>query len=158
MNRRQLPTEPASSGGGGGVSRVRSYAVSAMVLLGLDLVWLGVLAPSLYQRTIGPLLRPDPNLIAAALFYVVYLIGVNELVVHPAPQLTRSIRVAARGGLLGFVAYATFDLTALAVLDGWSVLVTVVDIAWGTVLTAAAGGLGHAAAARTAPAPGTPPA
>jgi uncharacterized membrane protein len=158
MDDRQLSTEVARTRGGGDVSRVRSYAVSAMVLLGLDLVWLGVLAPSLYQRTIGPLLRPHPNLIAAALFYVVYLIGVNELVVHSAPKLTRSIRVAARGALLGLVAYATFDLTALAVLDGWSVLVTAVDIAWGTLLTAAAGGIGHAAAARPALAPGTPPA
>lgn len=156
MNEKQLLTEPASSREAGDLSRVRSYAASAMVLLGLDLFWLGVLAPSFYERTIGPLLRPHPNLIAAALFYVVYLIGVNELVVHSAPKLTRSIRVAARGGLLGFVAYATFDLTALAVLDGWSVLVTAVDIAWGTLLTAAAGGIGHAAAARTAP--GTPPA
>jgi uncharacterized membrane protein len=56
--------------------------------------------------------------------------------------------VAARGALLGLVAYSTFDLTALAVLAGWSALVTVVDIAWGTFLTAATAGIAHAWASR----------
>jgi uncharacterized membrane protein len=56
--------------------------------------------------------------------------------------------VAARGALLGVVAYSTFDLTALAVLAGWSVLVTAVDIAWGALLTAATAGIAHAWAAR----------
>jgi uncharacterized membrane protein len=130
------------------MSRVRSYGASAVVLLALDALWLGVLAAPLYERTIGPLLRPQPNLLAAALFYAVYLVGVNELVVHAVPGASRSGRVAARGALLGLVAYSTFDLTALAALSGWSVLLTAVDIAWGTLLTAAAAAAGHAAARR----------
>ena len=64
------------------MSRTRTYAVSAVVMLGLDLLWLGVIAPPLYQRTIGPLLRPQPDLVAAALFYTIYLVGVNELVIR----------------------------------------------------------------------------
>jgi uncharacterized membrane protein len=130
------------------MSRARSYGASAVVLLALDALWLGVLAAPLYERTIGPLLRPQPNLLAAALFYAVYLVGVNELVVHAVPGASRSGRVAARGALLGLVAYSTFDLTALAALSGWSVLLTAVDIAWGTLLTAAAAAAGHAAARR----------
>lgn len=130
------------------MSRVVTYGVSALVMLALDLLWLGVLAPPLYERTIGPLLRPQPNLVAAALFYLVYLVGINELVIHAEGRASSSSRVAARGALLGFVAYSTFDLTALAVLAGWSVLVTAVDIAWGTLLTAAAAGLAHKVAAR----------
>lgn len=130
------------------MSRVRSYGASAVVLLALDALWLGVVAAPLYERTIGPLLRPRPDLLAAALFYAVYLVGVNELVVHAAPGGSRSARVAARGALLGLVAYSTFDLTALATLSGWSVLVTAVDIAWGTLLTAAAAGAAHAALRR----------
>jgi uncharacterized membrane protein len=118
------------------MSRMRTYGVAAVALLALDLLWLGVIAPPLYQRTIGPLLRPQPDLLAAALFYAVYLMGVNELVIHALPATAPLGRVAARGALLGFVAYATFDLTALAVLAGWSPLVTAVDIAWGTLLTA----------------------
>lgn len=130
------------------MSRVRSYGASAAVLLALDALWLGVLAAPLYERTIGPLLRPRPNLLAAALFYAVYLVGVNELVVHAAPRGSRSLRVASRGALLGLVAYSTFSLTALAVLSGWSVLVTITDIAWGTLLTAATAGVAHAVGRR----------
>jgi uncharacterized membrane protein len=135
------------------MSRVLSYAVSGVVMLTLDLLWLGVLAAPLYARTIGPLLRPEPNLAAAALFYAVYLVGVNELVVHSRAAASSSARVAARGALLGLVAYSTFDLTALAVLAGWSPLVSAVDIAWGTLLTAATAGLAHRAAAWARPAP-----
>lgn len=130
------------------MSRMLTYGVSAVVMLTLDLLWLGVLAPPFYERTIGPLLRPQPNLAAAALFYLVYLVGVNELVIHAEKEAARSARVAARGALLGLVAYSTFDLTALAMLAGWSVLVTAVDIAWGTLLTAATAGAAHAVAAR----------
>lgn len=130
------------------VSRVLTYAVSAAVMLALDLLWLGVVAAPLYESTIGPLLRPQPNLVAAALFYAVYLVGVNELVIHAGAEASRTARVAARGALLGFVAYSTFDLTALAVLAGWSVLITAIDIAWGTLLTAATAGIAHAVAAR----------
>jgi uncharacterized membrane protein len=117
-------------------------------MLTLDLLWLGVVAPPLYERALGPLLRPQPNLAAAALFYAVYLVGVNELVIHAGAAAASTARVAARGALLGFVAYSTFDLTALAVLAGWSALVTAVDIAWGTLLTAATAGIAHAWAAR----------
>ena len=88
------------------------------------------------------------DLVAAALFYLVYLVGVNELVIHAEAEASHSARVAVRGALLGLVAYSTFDLTALAVLAGWSVLVTAVDVAWGTLLTAVTAGLAHAVAAR----------
>ena len=118
------------------MSRVRTYVVAAVVMLVLDLIWLGLISPPLYQAAIGPLLRPHPDLAAAALFYAVYRVGVNELVIHSLPPGTRLSRVAARGALFGFVAYSTFDLTALAMLAGWSRLVTVVDLAWGTLLTA----------------------
>ena len=119
------------------MTRLRTYPASAVTLLALDLVWLGVISPPLYQAHIGPLLRPQPDLIAAALFYALYLVGVNEFVVLARPQ-DRIAQVAARGALFGLVAYATFDLTALAMLRGWSPLVTVVDLAWGTLLTAIA--------------------
>jgi uncharacterized membrane protein len=130
------------------MSRAQTYGVSAVVMLTLDLLWLAVVAPPLYDRAIGPLLRPQPNLVAAALFYAVYLVGVNELVVHAGAAAASTARVAARGALLGLVAYSTFDLTALAVLAGWSALVTAVDIAWGTLLTATTAGIAHAWATR----------
>lgn len=132
------------------MNRIRSYVVSAVVMLALDLLWLGVLAPPLYQRTIGPLLRPQPDLLAAALFYAVYLVGVNELVVRGFAPLAPLARVAARGAFFGFVAYATFDLTAQAVLRDWSWVTTAADMAWGTLLTATVAAAGFAAGRRRA--------
>lgn len=128
------------------MDRVRSYAASAAVMLGLDLVWLGIIAPPLYQSQVGQLLRAQPDLVAATLFYALYLVGVNEFVVH-AERGASARRVALRGALFGLVAYATFDLTALALIRGWTVLVTVVDLAWGAALTAVVA----AAAARSLP-------
>ena len=125
------------------MTRVRSYAATAVIMLGLDMLWLGVIAPPLYHRAIGALLRPQPDLLAAALFYAIYVMGVNELVIRTFPPDARVAQVAARGALFGFVAYATFDLTAQAVLAGWSPLVTVVDMTWGTVLTAIVAGAAH---------------
>jgi len=119
------------------MSRVKPFVVAAVTMLALDLLWLGVISPPLYQAHIGPLLRPQPDLVAAVLFYALYLIGVDVFVVHARPGSSVA-QVAARGALFGLVAYATFDLTALAMLRGWSPLVTVVDLAWGTALTATA--------------------
>jgi uncharacterized membrane protein len=130
------------------MNRIRSYVVSAVVMLALDLLWLGVLAPPLYQRTIGPLLRPQPDLLAAALFYAVYLVGVNELVVRAFAPGAPLACVAARGAFFGFVAYATFDLTAQAVLRDWSWVTTAADMAWGTLLTATVAAAGFGAAGR----------
>ena len=130
------------------MSRTRTYPVSAVVMLALDLLWLGVIAPPLYQRTIGPLLRAQPDLLAAALFYAVYLVGVNEFVIRAFPRGTRLAPVAARGAFFGFVAYATFDLTAQAVLKDWSWLAAVADMAWGTLLTATVATVTHAVAGR----------
>jgi uncharacterized membrane protein len=133
------------------VSRIRTYAVSAVVMLALDLLWLGVIAPPLYQRTIGPLLRPQPDLVAAALFYAIYLVGVNEFVIRAFPRGARLAAVAARGAFFGFVAYATFDLTAQAVLAHWSWLAAVADMAWGTLLTATVATVTRAVVGRRAP-------
>jgi uncharacterized membrane protein len=40
------------------------------------------------------------------------------------------------GALFGLVTYATYDLTNLATVKDWPLLVTVVDLVWGTVLAA----------------------
>ena len=122
------------------MSRGRTYPIAALVMLALDLFWLGVVSPPLYQAHIGPLLRPQPDLFAAALFYALYLVGVNEFAIHA--RAGASVRdITLRGALFGLIAYATFDLTALAMLRGWSPLVTVVDMAWGTALTATVSGV-----------------
>lgn len=124
--------------------RLRVYGVAAVVMLAGDLLWLGVVSPPLYQATVGPLLRPQPDVLAAVLFYAIYVMGLCEFVVLAQPPGTARGRVAARGALFGFVAYATFDLTALAMIQGWSALITAIDMAWGTLLTASVATATHA--------------
>lgn len=112
------------------------YGLTAIVFFIIDLFWLGVAAKELYNRHIGGLLRDQVNWVAAILFYVVYIGGIQLFVLVPALQDSSSIlRTALMGGLLGFFAYSTFDLTSLALIRNWPVTVTVVDIIWGTLLT-----------------------
>lgn len=128
---------------------LRTYAISAVTMLALDLLWLGVIAPPLYQREVGPLMRAQPNMAAAALFYAIYLVGVNVFVLQSLPAGATRVDAALRGAAFGFVAYATFDLTALAVLKGWTPFVTAVDMAWGTALTAIVSAAAFSEPART---------
>ena len=115
------------------------------VLLALDFTWLGLATPRLYRPALGPLLAAQADLGAAALFYALYLAGLLVLVVGPA-LAARSGRLAAfRGAVLGAVAYGTYDLTNLATLRGWPVTLTIIDLAWGIVLTAAAATAGYGA-------------
>jgi uncharacterized membrane protein len=142
------------------MDRARSYGVALVTLLALDLVWLGSVAPPLYRATIGPLLRERPDLMAAALFYALYVVGVVEFAVRPQPSGAAAVRVAGRGALLGLFAYGTFDLTAQAVLAGWSPLIVVVDMAWGALITGAVATVTHRltrGADRAAGGPGAPP-
>jgi len=122
---------------------LRQFAVAALVFFACDFVWLGFVAPPLYEATIGPLLRDRPNVAAAVLFYALYIVGILVFAVAPAAPSERFRRVFARGALFGLVAYGTFDLTALAVLEGWSVAITAIDMAWGTLLTGTVAALTH---------------
>ena len=113
------------------------YAITTMVFLLIDMIWIGVVAKNFYPRTIGHMLRDIVNWPAALIFYLMYIGGILLFVLVPAIRSGSKIyHVALRGGLLGLFAYGTFVLTALALLEGWPVIVTIVDMAWGTILTA----------------------
>ena len=112
------------------------YAVTACVFFVADLFWLGLAAKGLYQRQVGGLMRDQVNWIAAVAFYVIYIGGIQIFVMIPALQNgTGIVHAAVMGGLLGFFAYSTFDLTGLALLRNWTLAITMVDMAWGTILT-----------------------
>ncbi len=112
------------------------YGITLIVFFTIDLVWIGFIAKDFYSSTIGALLRDQVNWPAAIIFYLMYIGGILIFVLFPALENGSSVlRVAVMGGLLGLFAYATFDLTALALLKNWSVTVTVVDMIWGTLLT-----------------------
>ena len=127
----------------------RAVAATVLVFLLLDGAWLSLMAPRLYAPALGHLMREDVVLAPAALFYAVYIVGVVGLAVAPGLGTGRCGAAAARGALLGLVAYATYDLTNHATLRGWPWHVTLIDLAWGSSLTALAAAAGVAAAGRS---------
>lgn len=114
-----------------------AFAVLAIAFLAIDSVWLGVIAVDFYKATIGHLLAPKPNFVAAAFFYVIYLGGVVHFVVLPAVAKDSVFNASRQGALFGLVAYATYDLTNMATMRDWPLSVTLADLAWGAFITAA---------------------
>ncbi|MCD2173444.1 DUF2177 family protein [Rhizobium sp. C4] len=114
-----------------------AFAVLAIAFLVIDSVWLGIIAVDFYKATIGHLLAPRPNFVAAAFFYVIYLGGVVHFVVLPAAARGSVLHATRQGALFGLVAYATYDLTNMATMRDWPLSVTLADLAWGAFITAA---------------------
>jgi len=110
------------------------YLLTIPVFFAIDMVWLGLVATKFYKSQIGFLLGPV-NWTAAIIFYLLYIIGIIIFAVHPALQAGSFGKAVLFGALFGFFAYATYDFTNLATVKDWPVLVTVVDLIWGTVLT-----------------------
>lgn len=102
----------------------------------IDAVWLGVIANKLYKSQLGALLLEKPNMVAAVLFYVIYVIGIVVFAVLPAVAAGEWKVALGLGALLGLVAYATYDLTNLATLKGFPVKIVIIDLIWGMALTA----------------------
>jgi uncharacterized membrane protein len=128
-----------------------AFAVTTVVFLILDAIWLGVISRNLYQREIGELLLPKPNLGAAAVFYVIYLVGLVYFCVVPGVAGQSVLRGLLNGALFGIVAYATYDLTNLATLKGWSATLVFIDIAWGAVASAVASAIAVAVTTSVVP-------
>ena len=124
-----------------------AYALVAATFLVADLLWLGVVAKDYYQASLAPVLADRVNLGAALAFYLIYVLGIVIFAVHPAVE-SGSWRTALwLGGCLGFVAYATYDLTNLATLRDWPARLAMVDILWGVFVTALSATVGFLGAA-----------
>jgi len=114
-----------------------AYAVTAVIFFALDFIWLSN-AVGFYRERLGELLLERPNLGYAATFYALYVVGIVALAVVPALNGGSWISALGAGALLGLVAYGTYDVTNLATLRNWSLSVSLLDMAWGTALTATA--------------------
>ena len=111
--------------------------VSTLVpMLAFDAVWLSTMAKRFYAPNLGVLMTDAPKFLPAGIFYLIYVCGVTVFVVLPAVNANHSLlQTFLYGAFFGFVAYATYDLTNQATLRDWPIIVTLVDLAWGTVLT-----------------------
>lgn len=112
------------------------YAISVPIFFLIDLIWLGVIARPFYQSQLASLLGPV-NWVAAISFYLIFLLGLTFFAILPAAEAGQWQIALLYGALFGFFTYATYDLTNLATLKDWPLLVVVVDIIWGVVLGAA---------------------
>lgn len=120
-----------------GMKWISAYVVAGLVFGLLDFLWLGKIGRPLYEARMGQFLADRPNMGAALLFYAIYLVGITWFVVVPALDKD-SLGAAAIGGfLLGLVAYATWNLTNLAVLKDYPSSIVPIDMAWGSLATMA---------------------
>jgi uncharacterized membrane protein len=122
---------------------IAAYVGTGAVLLFLDILWLRFAGEAVFRPEVGPILAENPNLTAAGLFYLFFSVGLFYFAVVPALRDSSFLLALANGAALGFIAYMTFDLTTLAVVKGWSVKVAVIDIAWGTLVSAVSAGAGY---------------
>jgi uncharacterized membrane protein len=115
---------------------LKLYLITFLAFLGIDSLWLGLIAPAFYRSQIGHLMAENANFPAAAAFYLIYIFGMVFFVIEPAMRGGSLKQAVLRGALYGFVTYATYDLTNHATLQDWPLLMTVVDMTWGTALCA----------------------
>jgi uncharacterized membrane protein len=117
------------------------YVVTLVLFVAIDLVWLMWLARPTYVAEMGSLLRKEPHLIAAIAFYLLYAAGLVIFAVSPGLKADSAMHALVMGACLGLIAYGTYDLTNLAVLNGYSARIAVIDMAWGLALSGATAAL-----------------
>jgi uncharacterized membrane protein len=120
---------------------MKSFVVGYLSALGtlavLDAVWLGVVSREFYKARMGQLLLDEPLWSVAILFYLIHAAGIAVFAVPPAVAAGTWIAAVLYGALFGFCVYAAYDITNLATLRGWSMALSLVDLAWGAAVTAA---------------------
>lgn len=127
---------------------LKLYLTTLLAFLIIDAIWLGLIARGFYGKHLDYLLKSDPNWAAAFLFYLLFIAGVLAFVVVPSAQQGCVRRVLVSGAFFGLVTFATYDLTNLALIRDWPMVVTVVDLAWGMVVGASLSCVGFFAARR----------
>ena len=110
--------------------------IASIIFLIIDVIWLSFATKSFYRPLIGNLLSEKPVMWAAALFYLIYVLGMATVVIQPCIDSGSIFKTIYTGFIFGLVAYGTYNLTNMAVLKGWSPTVTFVDMFWGGSLTA----------------------
>lgn len=117
------------------------YLLTIPVFFIIDMIWLGFVASSFYRNQLGDLLQI--NWPAAIVFYLIYIVGILFFAVIPALDANSLQKAIIYGALFGFFTYATYDMTNLATLKDWPLTVVIVDIIWGTILSASVAGISY---------------
>ena len=120
---------------------IKLYFISLFVFLGIDSIWLLFIAKKFYADQLGYLMAKTPNLLAALIFYLLFIVGVVFLVLAPALKNNSLSQAILMGALFGLCSYATYDLTNLATIKDWPIIITLIDMIWGTTLSAVVAGV-----------------
>jgi len=115
---------------------IKLYLIALPVFLAIDAIWLTLIAKNFYAKQIGYLIAKNPNLWAALIFYLIFIAGLVFFVVTPALDKKMWTHALFAGLFFGLVTYATYDLTNLATVKDWPLIVTVVDLIWGMFVSA----------------------
>lgn len=124
------------------------YFVTLLTMVPLDMLFIGKIAKPIFSADIGPMLSPNPNMVAAVIFYLLYAVGILVFASATAASWKTALVYSA---LFGFMAYMTFELTNRVILTGWTWRLVALDLAWGTVVSAIAGTVGWLVASKVAP-------
>ena len=110
--------------------------LAALIFLIIDIIWLSFAVKSFYRPNIGHLLLDKPVMWAAALFYIIYVLGIGVVIIEPSINLDNTFSFLFKAFVFGLVAYGKYNLTNMATVKGWSPSVVLVDMIWGGSLTA----------------------
>lgn len=113
---------------------IKLYFIALPVFFIIDMIWLGLIAKNFYREQIGFLMKTNINWLAAIIFYLLFIGGLVLFVIAPAMEKKDWLSALLTGALFGLITYATYDLTNLATVRDWPLLVTIVDLIWGSVL------------------------
>ncbi len=122
---------------------LKAYFGALLAFSIMDAIWLGSIATDFYFDHLGAFLRDEPNWFAAVIFYLSYIFGIVYFAIRPSLKTGNRFTVLRDGCFLGLLAYATYDMTNLATVKEWPVIVTVVDIIWGMIITSTSALLGY---------------
>jgi uncharacterized membrane protein len=124
------------------MKHLATYSITALVFCALDILWVTYVVHDIFKAQIPLLLAAQPNLYAAAVFYVAYPIGIVVLAIVPASRHPSRWMAFALGALLGLMAYGTYETTNLATLKDWTWKLLAIDTSWGTFVTAVSAAAG----------------
>ena len=122
---------------------IKQLFVTLLSFLLIDGIWLTIIAKNFYAKHLGYLMAKTPNLAAAGIFYLIYVFALVVLIISPALQKGSLVSAILMGSLFGLCAYATYDLTNLATIKDWPLLITIVDLVWGTFVSGAVAGVSY---------------
>ena len=123
------------------MNSLKIYLTTIVVFFLVDILWLGFISKNLYQKYLGYLMAPKVNWYAALVFYLLFIAGLVFFVISPALAKQSLLYAIGTGAFFGLITYGTYDLTNLATLKDWPLFITIIDLIWGTFVTAATSGL-----------------